>query len=47
MTRKDLKEARLKAGWTQKQAAQKLGLSQAYLSMAESGVRAISDELAD
>ncbi len=39
MTGKNLKEARQKAGWTQKHAASALGVTQAYLSMVESGRR--------
>ncbi len=45
MTGTDVKNARLKAGWTQRLAAHKLGVTQAYLSMVESGSRVVSDEL--
>ena len=46
MTGSNLKEARQKAGWTQRQAANALGLTQAYLSMVESGRRPVSPGLA-
>lgn len=42
MTGQDLRNARRRRGWTQHHAAQKLGMTQAYLSMLESGRRAIS-----
>jgi transcriptional regulator with XRE-family HTH domain len=42
MTGTDLKAARHQANWTQEEAALKLGLTQAYLSMVESGRRAVS-----
>jgi transcriptional regulator with XRE-family HTH domain len=38
--------ARKKAGWTQARAAQRLGVTQAYLSMVESGTRPVSSRLA-
>jgi transcriptional regulator with XRE-family HTH domain len=41
-----LKEARLRMGWTQKQAAARLGITQAYLSMAEQGRRLLPPVLA-
>jgi len=41
-----LKEARLRAGWTQQQAAERLGVTQAYLSMAERGRRVLPAVLA-
>lgn len=41
-----LKDARLKRGWTQPEAALRLGVSQAYLSMLESGLRPLGDALA-
>jgi transcriptional regulator with XRE-family HTH domain len=41
-----LKEARLSASCTQQEAAQKLGVTQAYLSMVERGNRPVSTELA-
>src|SRR6266478_1968155 len=40
MTGRDLREARRKKGWTQEETAEKLGVTQAYLSMLESGRRA-------
>src|ERR1017187_5420928 len=42
MTGNDLRNARKRRGWTQRQAARKLGLTQAYLSMLENGRRALS-----
>jgi transcriptional regulator with XRE-family HTH domain len=45
MTGLDLKNARLKRGWTQEQAADKLGVTQAYLSMVEQGRRPLSSRL--
>jgi len=42
MTGGDLRNARKRRGWTQEQAAKKLGMTQAYLSMLESGRRALS-----
>jgi transcriptional regulator with XRE-family HTH domain len=41
-----LKQARLQRGYTQQQAATRLGVTQAYLSMLESGERKPSSELA-
>jgi transcriptional regulator with XRE-family HTH domain len=41
-----LKQARLAASCTQQEAAQKLGITQAYLSMLERGSRPVSTELA-
>jgi transcriptional regulator with XRE-family HTH domain len=41
-----LKEARLIASCTQQEAARKLGITQAYLSMVERGNRPVSNELA-
>jgi len=41
-----LKEARLTKKWTQKDAARVLGVTQAYLSMLETGHRAVSKGLA-
>jgi len=41
-----LKEARLIASCTQQEAARKLGVTQAYLSMVERGNRPVSNELA-
>jgi transcriptional regulator with XRE-family HTH domain len=40
-----LKSARLKVGWTQQKAAHRLGVTQAYLSMMESGRRAVPAQL--
>ena len=45
MNGEELKEARLRTGWTQKQAAARLGITQAYLSMAEHGRRLLSPVL--
>lgn len=42
----DLKSARLAKGWSQVQAATRLGVSQAYLAMLESGRRRLTPELA-
>jgi len=47
MTGTDLKDARCKAKWTQAEAASKLGLTQAYLSMVESGHRPVTSGLAE
>src|SRR5437879_8122378 len=41
-----LRDARLRKKWTQQDAAQALGVTQAYLSMLEKGHRAVSDRLA-
>jgi transcriptional regulator with XRE-family HTH domain len=46
MTGTDLKTARLKTSWTQQQAASRLGLTQAYLSMLEHGKRSLTSHLA-
>jgi transcriptional regulator with XRE-family HTH domain len=46
MDGKILKEARQTKNWTQKDAAQALGVTQAYLSMLETGHRAVSKRLA-
>jgi transcriptional regulator with XRE-family HTH domain len=46
MDGKTLKEGRQTKGWTQKEAAQALGVTQAYLSMLETGRRAVSKGLA-
>jgi len=45
MTGQDLRRAREHAGWTQVEAAQRFGLTQAYLSMVERGHRAFSAKL--
>src|SRR6185295_8425374 len=41
-----LKEARKRAGWTQGRLAEALGVSQAYLSMMETGERSVSGRMA-
>ena len=41
-----LKEARLVAGWTQREAAARLGVSQPYYAQMENGSRRVPDELA-
>ena len=46
MTHDRLKAGRLKAGLTQKQAAEALGVSQSYLSQLEMGQRPVTPELA-
>ena len=46
MTGNDLKTARTASEWTQAEAALRLGVTQAYLSMVERGTRPVSDELA-
>lgn len=46
MTGSDLKSARLDSRWTQAEAALRLGVSQAYLSMVERGTRPVSADLA-
>jgi len=46
MNGQDLKEARRKKGWTQQETAAKLGVTQAYLSMLESGRRTMPHQLA-
>ena len=40
-----LRDARLRKKWTQHEAAEALGVTQAYLSMLEKGHRAVSDRL--
>ncbi|SNT35127.1 Transcriptional regulator, contains XRE-family HTH domain [Granulicella rosea] len=45
MTGAELKHARLTVRWTQQQAAHRLGVTQAYLSMVERGSRPVSAEL--
>lgn len=42
----ELRDARLASSWTQNEAAGKLGVTQAYLSMVERGARPVSAELA-
>lgn len=46
MTGSNLKDARLRAGLTQHQAASALGVTQAYLSMVEHGHRPVSSSVA-
>src|SRR5258708_6525826 len=46
MNGEELREARLRRGWTQQQAAARLGITQAYLSMAEHGRRLLPPVLA-
>jgi len=46
MNGQQLRLARKQKGWTQEQAAIKLGLSQAYLSLLEGGARHIPEKLA-
>jgi transcriptional regulator with XRE-family HTH domain len=46
VTGDELKNARKASSWTQSQAAARLGVTQAYLSMVERGERAVSSELA-
>lgn len=46
MTGADLRSGREKRGWTQEQAASKLGVSQPYLSLLEKGLRPVPDRLA-
>jgi transcriptional regulator with XRE-family HTH domain len=46
MTGTELREARRKTGWTQVETAEKLGVTQAYLSMLESGRRSMPAALA-
>ena len=45
MNGKELKEARLRRGWTQQRAAGRLGVTQAYLSMLEHGRRVLPNSL--
>ncbi len=42
----DLKAGRERKGWTQEQAAHRLGVSQPYLSLLENGTRPVPDKLA-
>jgi len=46
MTGAELKSVRKASSWTQARAADRLGVTQAYLSMVERGARAVSSELA-
>lgn len=45
MTGQDLKSARTASNWTQAEAAHRLGVTQAYLSMLEHGSRPVSEDL--
>jgi transcriptional regulator with XRE-family HTH domain len=45
MTGQDLRDARRKKGWTQEETAEKLGVTQAYLSMLERGRRSMPNDL--
>ncbi len=42
----NLRQARLSRGWSQKEAARRLGVSQAYVAMLESGLRRLTPALA-
>jgi transcriptional regulator with XRE-family HTH domain len=46
MTGRDLRDARQRKGWTQEETAEKLAVTQAYLSMLESGRRSMPYALA-
>jgi transcriptional regulator with XRE-family HTH domain len=46
MTGKDLQEGRTQKGWTQDEAARRLGVSQPYLSLLEKGSRRVPVKLA-
>src|SRR5260370_35203186 len=46
MNGEELREARLREGWTQQEAARRLGVTQAYLSMVERGYRVLPSSLA-
>jgi transcriptional regulator with XRE-family HTH domain len=46
MTGQQLREARKLKGWNQQQAAQRLGVSQTYLSLLEKGKRRVPEKLA-
>jgi transcriptional regulator with XRE-family HTH domain len=46
MTGEHLKSGREQKGWTQEQAASKLGVSQPYLSLMEKGLRRVPEKLA-
>ncbi len=45
MTARELRKSRLEAGWTQAQLAGRLGVTQAYLSLMESGKRHVPDRV--
>jgi transcriptional regulator with XRE-family HTH domain len=42
----EMREERARLGWTQQEAAPKLGVSQSYLSLLEAGFRPVTEELA-
>jgi transcriptional regulator with XRE-family HTH domain len=46
MLGKDLKSGREQKGWTQEEAASRLGVSQPYLSLMEKGLRRVPEKLA-
>ena len=46
MSPTDVRTARLARGWSQQQAAPRLGVSQPYLAMLETGARRLTPELA-
>jgi transcriptional regulator with XRE-family HTH domain len=46
MSGNELKNGRLKKGWTQEQAAEKLGVSQPYLALMERGARRVPPDTA-
>lgn len=46
MTGVDLKEGRTRKGWTQQEAARRLGVSQPYLSLLENNSRPVPEKLA-
>src|SRR5947207_9591091 len=46
MTGVDLKEGRTRKGWTQQEAARRLGVSQPYLSLLENDSRPVPENLA-
>lgn len=46
MTGRDLRTGREQKGWTQEEAASKLGVSQPYLSLLEKGMRRVPEKLA-
>src|ERR1044072_9411287 len=46
MNGRDLRAGREKRGWTQQEAASRLGVSQAYLCLLEKGLRRVPEKLA-